>query len=83
MKRCCGFAESRLWAIERWIRHPIENWYWHRKWRHRPKVGDKIQDCRYQIHTVVAFGDCEDDLVLDDGSSCSWMHCCDLIEEGR
>lgn len=70
-----------LWTAENWVRHPVDNWYWRQKWRHRPAIGDKIHDCRNQIHEVVAFGDSVDDLILDDGHSVSWMHCCDPVEE--
>jgi hypothetical protein len=60
-----------------WIRHPRRNLYFGKKWRGRPGAGDLVIDCRGQEHAVARFLDGEDDLVLDDGYHCSWMHCCE------
>ena len=68
---------SIYYTIRSWVRCPVHQsrswWKWHR----RPGIGDRVRDCRHQVHEVVGLGDTEDDLVLDDGSNCSWMHCCD------
>jgi hypothetical protein len=40
-----------------------------------PQVGDLVCDCRY-LHLRIAERD-GDDLVLEDGASCSLEHCCD------
>jgi hypothetical protein len=70
-----------LWRLWRIVRHP-RVWYsdW-RKWHDRPAIGEWIEDCRYQVHQVVRFGGTEDDLILDDGHSASWMSCCDRAEK--
>ena len=62
------------------IQHPVENWRIWRKRRNRPKIGDKVRDCRDQVHKVVAYGNDKDDLILDDGACMSWMHCCEPAE---
>lgn len=62
------------WRSRSWIRYPRSNYYRRRKWKSRPVEGDWIEDCRGQVHQVAkADGD---DLILDDGYSVSWMHCC-------
>ena len=40
-----------------------------------PKPGDIVCDCRYR-HLKIKERD-GDDLILEDGSSCSLSHCCD------
>lgn len=40
-----------------------------------PKVGDLVCDCRFRHLRVVERDG--DDLVLEDGSRCSLLHCCD------
>lgn len=57
-----------------WLLHPVDRYRWHRKGRRVPRAGDFVQDCRGQVHQVVTADG--DDLVLDDGYRCSWMHCC-------
>ena len=71
-------AERRFWRIINLITYPPAREDW-RKWRNRPKIGDQVQDCRNEIHTVAAFGATEDDLVFEDGHAASWMHCCDPV----
>lgn len=65
-----------------WWMIPYREYQVKRKWRQRPGIGDRVEDCRYQIHTVVGFvGGDEDNLLFEDGSSASWMHCCDPVSE--
>jgi hypothetical protein len=73
-----------LLEAERWyrrqlatLRHPIYTFHDYRKWLQRPDVGDYVIDCRSKLLKVVQLGDDEDDLMLEDGSSASWMHCCE------
>ena len=40
-----------------------------------PKPGDYVCDCRYKHLKVKERYD--DDIILEDGSSCSLKHCCD------
>lgn len=40
-----------------------------------PQAGDVVCDCRYR-HLRITERD-GDDLVLEDGSRCSLIHCCD------
>lgn len=68
----------RFWHNQ--IMHPIDTYQIWRKWRLRPSVGDYVVDCRYQRHKVIDISDGGDTLILDDGSNCSWMHCCDYPE---
>jgi hypothetical protein len=42
-----------------------------------PQVGDVVCDCRYRHLRVIEVNG--DDLVLEDGSHCSWEHCCDAV----
>lgn len=65
-------------------------WYYRRKFRRQqvkelteafgyvPCVGDVVEDCRLQVHTIV-FVDPEDldSVILDDGARCSLINCCD------
>lgn len=44
----------------------------------RPKVGEWVEDCRYQWHQVVRRN--RFDLTLDDGSVCDWTACCGEIK---
>ena len=64
-----------VWVAWHTARHPV--WYYRdwRKWRDRPAVGEKVEDCGGRVLAVVAVDG--DDLRLEDGSSASWMHCCD------
>jgi len=70
-------AERRFWRLAWQVRHPRAAWWLWRKWRNRPAPGDQVTDCRSEIHTVTGFGGDRDTLILDDGSHCSWMNCCD------
>lgn len=79
-----------LLSVERWywrqwhkIRYPRACWYDWRKWRSRPVVGQQVEDCRGEIHTVVRLGTTPDDLIFEDGHSASWMSCCDWPEGVR
>ncbi len=44
----------------------------------RPKVGEWVEDCRYQWHQVVRRD--RFDLTLDDGSQCDWTACCGEVK---
>ena len=71
-----------MWRAWQWIRYPRENFSWRRKWRNKPKIGDRVEDCRYEIHTVVGYDEKDEDtLLFEDGSHASWMHCCNYPEE--
>lgn len=59
------------------IRHPVKTYKDFRAIYPRPKIGEKVMDCRYQVHVVTGYGRTKDDLILDDGRSCSWIHCCE------
>lgn len=67
---------QRWWTLRNWIRFPRERFRDEVHWRTRPTLGDKIIDCRNEIHTVTRFAWSEDDLILDDGHAASWMNCC-------
>jgi hypothetical protein len=73
------------WASR--ARHPVDSLRWQWKWWMKPGIGEVVEDCRHQQLKVAAFGDTRDDLILEDGSHASWMHCCDHIprknREGR
>lgn len=75
------------WRVWRFARHPVDSFWWRWKWLNRPGIGEVVEDCRYRQLKVVAFGGTRDDLVLEDGSHASWMHCCNHIprkkREGR
>ena len=73
------WIESAWWTVWQWIRHPRENYYWRKKHRNPPKAGDYVEDCRYQILKVVEVDG--DDLLLEDGTTASWMHCCNRPED--
>jgi hypothetical protein len=63
-----------------WARDPRRCFYDLMKWVNRPLIGDMIEDCRYQHHRVIGhLNGLEDDLILDDGSHCSWMNCGDHL----
>lgn len=72
-----------IFRIYHRIRHPVIYFRDWMKWRDRPAIGDYVEDCRYKVLQVVAFGDTEDDLVLEDGSHASWMNCCDRPQSGH
>lgn len=42
-----------------------------------PKEGDKVEDCRFQVRTIMEIQEDNDTVVLDDGANCSLIHCCD------
>ena len=64
-------------TVRRAIRHPVDAWYIGRKRRSVPRPGERVRDCRGQVHAVVSAD--EDDLLLDDGSRFSWFHCCTRV----
>jgi hypothetical protein len=77
----------RWWALQRpfwrvaWIARNWDTWRYDRqKWAKRPKIGDRVRDCRGEIHTVVSFRGHPDQLTLEDGHGCSWMNCCDPVD---
>jgi hypothetical protein len=74
---------NRWWVLydltRNWVRYPRRCFADLKHWLTRPLIGDKIEDCRYQTHRVVGYAGTEDDLILDDGSHCSWMHCGDHL----
>lgn len=75
-------AERWFWRQWRMIRYPrlyTRDWW---KWHKRPAIGDQVEDCRGEVHRVTAFGKTQDDLILDDGTSVSWMSCCDEVRHG-
>ena len=45
------------------------------------KIGDVVCDCRCKHLRVaeIVHGEYDADLVLEDGSSCSAVHCCDVV----
>lgn len=44
-----------------------------------PSVGDKVEDCRGEVHTIAWVDPTDPDHVrMDDGMACSLWHCCDL-----
>ena len=56
-----------------------------KEWAKSLKVGDVVCDCRYK-HLKIAEISGQDsdnaydiDVVLEDGSSCSIIHCCDRV----
>lgn len=69
-----------LWTLWLKIRYARKDFSSRRKWRDRPEIGDLVEDCRGKVLRVKAFGTTEDDLILEDGSTASWMHCCDYPE---
>jgi hypothetical protein len=69
--------ERRFWHLVDTVQHPRRHWNDWKHWRQRPKIGDLVVDCREKTLKVVSFGRTEDDLILEDGSSASWMNCCE------
>lgn len=72
-------AERKFWYVMHQLRHPV--WYYQdvRKWRARPKVGDMVL-AHGEPKMIVAINDKDPDtLILADGSSESWMSCCDPV----
>lgn len=82
-KKSQSLVMAWWWRLEDMIRHPVLNYRDRHKWRHRPKPGDRVEDCRRRLLTVVAYGDTEDDLVFEDGMTASWMHCCNWPEDRK
>lgn len=73
-------AASQLWwRAWPWLRHPLGTFWWHWKWWNRPGIGEVVEDCATRRVKVVAFGDSRDDLVFEDGTKASWMHCCNHL----
>lgn len=70
-------AERRFFRAWDSVLHPRVHWFYWRKWRNRPKVGDRVEDCRGEIHMVTKIDPDGDQLTLEDGSGASWMNCCD------
>jgi hypothetical protein len=67
------------WCIRSWLRHPVSKYWWYYKAHHAPQPGDLITDCRnLTLRVTAADGD---DLVLEDGTRASWMHCCNWPEK--
>lgn len=62
------------WRLRRWLLHPVTSYSWHWKARHAPHAGDLVTDCRGRTLRVAAIDG--DDVTMDDGFCCSWMHCC-------
>lgn len=63
---------SRWWQARRWLRWPRRSFYEWRKWRQRPKIGDRVEDCQFEIRTVTGFiGGDEDMLLFEDGHTAS------------
>lgn len=44
-------------------------------WERNLRIGSIVEDCRYERHVVVRRDG--DDVILDDGASCSVRHCLD------
>ncbi|HEY1700897.1 MAG TPA: hypothetical protein VGG75_14395 [Trebonia sp.] len=66
------------WRLRRWLLHPVDSCRWWWKTRHVPRPGDRVVDCRGRLSRVAAVDD--DDVTLEDGYRCSWMHCCSWPE---
>ena len=50
------------------------------KFRYVPQVGSWIEDCRGEFHQIAKVDRDGDMVVLDDGTSCSLLSCCDSIK---
>ena len=66
-----------VWRFCSRMRHPVRTYQDWSKWRDRPQVGDWVEDCRYRVLRVVTFDEASDTITFYDGSTASWMHCCD------
>jgi hypothetical protein len=71
--------ERRFWRLVWVIRYPRTWYYDARKWRKRPKAGDRVL-AHGEARIVVEVRPGGDGLVLDGGEACSWMNCCDAID---
>lgn len=69
-------TERTFWRMLDIFRHPRTNYFYWKKWQDRPAIGEYIEDCRGKTLKVVALGETEDDLTLEDGTRASWMNCC-------
>jgi hypothetical protein len=67
------------WVLRNWVRYPYRSYLDMVHWWTRPMIGDKIIDCRNEVHTVVGILPTEDDLILEDGHHASWIHCCEHL----
>lgn len=72
---------TSIWRLYRRIIHPIRTYRWYKKWYDRPEVGEFVIDCRGKTLMVVRRGADPDVLFLEDGSTASWMSCCEHLHE--
>lgn len=76
--------ERFWWRLRLWVIQPRQSYAVWQKDRHRPGVGDVVEDCRGRLCTVVSVGhfkDDPDDLLFDDGTHASWLHCCNWPDD--
>lgn len=45
----------------------------------KPKIGDYVCNCRYEHLKIIHINLDDDSLTLEDGSQCSYKHCCDEV----
>jgi hypothetical protein len=71
-------AERRFWRVVHAVRYPRAAWYYRRMWRARPAVGQQALVHGSEVHIVTGYGAGDPDrLIFEDGSSASWMNCCE------
>jgi hypothetical protein len=70
LERHITFADFR--GHRRWKRDILD------KFGYIPIVGDKVEDCRGEVHTITSMDD-EDTVLFEDGFRCSLHACCDVI----
>lgn len=69
--------ECRFWRVVHVIQEPKGNLADWRKYRDRPKPGEMIYDCTGKQKEVERIDLDKDTLFFTDGTSASWMNCCD------
>lgn len=72
----------RFWFIPYRIRHPVRTYMWCGNGGGAQLSATGWKTAGYEIHTVVGFiGGDENILLFEDGSSASWMDCCNPVGE--
>jgi len=59
------------------MRHPLDTYHYYKHLRDIPAIGVNVVDCRGKTLKVVEIGTDGDTLLLSDGTSASWTHCCE------
>lgn len=69
-------TERLIWP---WVLAPRATWRNVQWTRNRPKPGDYVRVHGSYIHQVIWVASDKDTLYFEDGTSCSWLNCCDPV----